>query len=373
MNTKNSLIAITSLTATFVALTAAFFSVSGIAKLFAGASLSVLIMASSLELGKIVAVSFLYQFWEKIPKILKGYLTAASVVLMLITSLGIYGYLSGAYQVTADKLGIIDQEIGIIDLRKQRYQEELNLSIQERDRLSTNIQELSKGLANNTIQYRDGQTGQIITTTSSATRSALQQQLTVSTQERTRLAGRVEALSDSIAALEIQALEKTSNNDIAAEVGPLRFISDLTGISMNMVVNIFALLIVFVFDPLAVALVISVNFLLKQKNVDSQNINNSLESPTTIKVSDETFDKITDLVDNPPEPTEELKTLLNTEEPYKVYSTETYSDDLNKFLDLNGNGVPDWMEPGFDWDNTEAWINNPIARVYKKQIIDKNR
>jgi len=93
------------LTATFVAICAAVFSITGIAKLFAGAALSVAIMASALELGKLVSISFLYQYWKDIPKALKYYLSVASCILMIITSAGIYGYLSAAYaKVAADPL-----------------------------------------------------------------------------------------------------------------------------------------------------------------------------------------------------------------------------------------------------------------------------
>ena len=79
MNTRTSLITVTSLTATFVALCAAVFSVTGIAKLFAGAALSVAIMASALELGKIVSISFLDQYWTDIPKALKYYLESLEI------------------------------------------------------------------------------------------------------------------------------------------------------------------------------------------------------------------------------------------------------------------------------------------------------
>jgi len=303
MNKKTTLIIITSMTATFVALTAAFFSVTGIAKLFAGATLSVLIMASALELGKIVGISFLYQYWKDIPTLLKTYITTASIILMLITSLGIYGFLSGAYQATADKLGIMDQQTQVIELKKKRFQDELNLSLQERDRLSTNIQELSRGMANNQQQYRDAQTGQILNTTSAANRTALQKQITSATTERTQLAQRIESLSDSIGALDVQVLNINANNDLAAEIGPLKFISSLTGLSMDKVVNIFALMIVFVFDPLAVALVIAVNFLLKQ-NEEEPTIN--LEKAEIF--NEEPFKVYThDVVEEQPSQVEEIK------------------------------------------------------------------
>ena len=84
--------------ALLVAGSAAFFSVFGLSKLFAGAQLSVIIMAGSLEFSKLVAASFLYQYWYSASKLLKTYLSIGVVVLVLITSAGIFGYLSNAYQ-----------------------------------------------------------------------------------------------------------------------------------------------------------------------------------------------------------------------------------------------------------------------------------
>ena len=102
------------LSALSVSISAAFYSITGLSKLFAGASLEVIIMASSLEISKLVIASLLYQYRKTIPRLLKYYLTAAAVVLVLITSMGIYGFLSAAYQETANKAGNIDSQIALI-------------------------------------------------------------------------------------------------------------------------------------------------------------------------------------------------------------------------------------------------------------------
>ena len=89
---------IVALSAGAVAFSAAFFSVFGLSKLFAGAQMSVVIMAGSLEFAKLVVASFLYRYWDKIPAFLKNYLLVGTIILILITSAGIFGYLSNAYQ-----------------------------------------------------------------------------------------------------------------------------------------------------------------------------------------------------------------------------------------------------------------------------------
>ena len=363
MNTRTSLITITSLTATFVALTAAFFSVSGIAKLFAGSAVSVLVMASALELGKIVGISFLYQYWEKIPKLLKTYLTTASVVLMLITSVGIYGFLSGAYQTTADKISISDSRIQVVQLRKERLEQELTMSQQERDRLSSSIQELTKGLSNNVIQYRDSASGQILTSTSSATRTALQRQLNSATEERTRVSNKIEELSDSISSLDIQIVEARSSDELSAEIGPLRFIAEVTGWEVNKVVNIFALLLVFVFDPLAVALVIAVNFLLKNKD-DEDTVEDVVNELTTDVVS-----KLA--VETPVETVVESQEIDDVEVAPTITKPKTVGIDKSVAKQLYDK-LSDrqyFTRDGFDWSDREAWENNPIAVEYYNSRI----
>jgi hypothetical protein len=93
-----------------VSASAAFYSVSGLSKLFAGASFEVIVMAGSLEVAKLVIASLLYQYWETLNKLLRTYLVVASLILVLITSMGIYGFLSAAYQETYSELSIVKEK-----------------------------------------------------------------------------------------------------------------------------------------------------------------------------------------------------------------------------------------------------------------------
>lgn len=246
------------LTAVAISAVAAFFSVTGLGSLFAGAQVPVVIMASVLEIGKLVTASLLTRHWNDLSRVLRIYFSIAVVVLILITSAGIYGFLTGAYQTTADKFSIVSQQVSAIELRKQRYQEQLQVLLKERQEVTTSISTLSSGLANNRVQYVDEQ-GRLITSTSSATRNALQQQLNNTNQQRESISNRIEQITDSITALDLQIIEINSNNEVAAEIGPLRYLSTLSGLSMDKIVNIFSLLIVFVFDPLAISLIIGFN------------------------------------------------------------------------------------------------------------------
>jgi hypothetical protein len=270
---------IIALSALSVSASAAFYSVSGLSKLFAGASFEVIVMASSLEIAKLVIASLLYQYWGKLNKLLKIYLTISAFVLVGITSAGIYGFLSAAYQETATKSEIVDSEVGILELKKNRFEENRTYYIDEKSQLDQSITELRKGLSNNVIQYRDSETGQIITTTSSSTRKALQKELDNAVVRRDDISQKLENVTDSISSLEVKILETSSNAELASELGPLKYLSELTNKPMNQIINILLLIIIFVFDPLAISLVIAANFAfdqLRKKNTKEEDDNDEM-------------------------------------------------------------------------------------------------
>lgn len=251
---------IITLSALSVSASAAFYSVTGLSKLFAGASLQVLIMASTLEFAKLVIASLLYQYWGQLNKVLRTYLSIATMVLILITSVGIYGFLSGAYQETANLSSVVDKEVEVLELKKARFVENREYYLSEKKSLDLSIKDLREGLSNNVIQYKDRETGQIITTTSSSTRKALQKELNEAVVSRDLLGTKLENATDSITSIEIKVLDVESNSEITSELGPLKYISELTNVPMSNVVNILMLIIIFVFDPLAISLVIAANF-----------------------------------------------------------------------------------------------------------------
>jgi cytochrome c oxidase subunit IV len=238
--------------------TAAYYSVFGLSSLFAGAKFEVIIMASALELAKLIVASYLHNHWSKLGLLLKSYLTLGVGILMIITSAGIYGFLTSAYQTTADQLTIVDKQVAVVEMKRDRFSESLEGYKIERNQLNNSITELTKGLSNNTIQYTDS-LGRIITTTSSSTRRVLTAQLDDMKEQRDRVSIKMETVTDSITKLDLQILDLESNNEVAAEIGPLRYMANITGKSMDVIVNWFTLMIVFVFDPMAIAMVIAVN------------------------------------------------------------------------------------------------------------------
>ena len=178
-------------------------------------------------------------------------------ILMIITSKNLWiPYI--AYQTTADQLTIVDKQVIVVEMKRDRFSESLEGYKIERNQLNNSITELTKGLSNNTIQYTDT-LGRIITTTSSSTRRVLTSQLNDMKETRDKISIKMEAVTDSITKLDLQILDLESNNEVAAEIGPLRYMAKITGRPMDVIVNWFTLMIVFVFDPMAIAMVIAVN------------------------------------------------------------------------------------------------------------------
>ena len=257
------------LAALALATTAAYYSVFGISKLFSAQSAAVIVMAGILEVSKLITASYLDRYWGVINWIRKTYLSLAVIVLMFITSLGIYGFLISAYQETAYKVQEVEKKVAVESVKKNRYQEQLKDISTEKQSLNKNITELTNGLANNKIQRKD-RDGNIINTTSGSTRRALERQLDNSMTRRDTLVVKEQALTDSISKIELKILDLETNSDVATEIGPLKYVAKITGYDVDRVVNWFVLLFIFVFDPLAVMLLVSANKALGRHSIGDE-------------------------------------------------------------------------------------------------------
>jgi len=246
-----------------VSVSAAFYSVSGLSKLFAGAAFAVIVMAASLEIAKLVIASLLYQYRKNLPRLLKWYLSMACVVLILITSMGIYGFLSAAYQETAAKAGSIDSQITLIEVKRDNIKEQLAVYNEEKLSINSAVADLRTGLSNNKIQYTDT-LGNVITTTSRATRNALTKQLDQAIDRQTIINSKVDDLNQKLFNYETEIVEVKLSDAVSSELGPLKYLSGLTGLPMDQIINYLLLTIIFVFDPLAIALVVAANFAFDQ-------------------------------------------------------------------------------------------------------------
>ena len=255
-----SLIALSALS---VSASAAFYSISGLSKLFAGASLEVIIMASSLEVAKLVIASLLYQYWNDLNKTLRVYLTIATTVLILITSMGIYGFLSVAYQETANKDGVVTQQITTLETKKGLYIQTRDNLLKEKQSLNELRGTLSKGA---TTQFTDKKGNLVV-----RSNKANIKQMESTSKSDDKLTARLDVANDSIFALENRILE-TKTGGATSELGPLKYLLGLTGLPMDKIINYLLLVIIFVFDPLAIALVIAANFAFAQLKPKKEDI-----------------------------------------------------------------------------------------------------
>ena len=241
-----------------LAATAAYYSVFGISKLFSAQAWAVVVMAGILEASKLITAAYLERYWKTIHWIRKTYFVIAMTILMGITSLGIYGFLVSAYQETAYAMRAVDKQVEVETRKQNRYRQRVVELNKEQQDINTQIIQLSESLGSNVIQYTNSE-GQLITTQSSKTRKIIQKQLDVQTARRDSLTVKQDAMNDSITAIDLRVLDLETNSEVAAEIGPLKYVAKITGKETDQVVNWFIILFIIVFDPLAIILLISAN------------------------------------------------------------------------------------------------------------------
>ena len=232
---------------------AAFFSVTGLGVLFSGASTAVMVMAGSLEFAKLVAATYLKQMWDEIKGFNKWYLTIAVGILMMITSAGIFGYLSNAFQAQSLQLQQVDREVLVFSTKIEQNNSQITqLNTQLGQLSSTQNTILDKGTVNNRLlRSIDNKDRQVATVNKKI--SALQDENAKNTEKINEI--------------------KIKNLDLEKEVGGFRFIAEAFGIELKNVVKFFIFLIVIVFDPLAIALIIAFNGLIGKKKENTPNYN----------------------------------------------------------------------------------------------------
>lgn len=259
---KNTIYAIiTILTAFMISFIAAYFSVSGIGKMFSGAAIAVMVMASVLEGSKFVISSVLNQFWDKLSWLLKTYLISGLIVLMVITSIGIYGFLTSAYKKTSIEYNGVKNEISIITKKKNGFELQLKDVYTELSDIKSDINE-----KNNTLKLLNNSE---ITISNYETKRRTNQtsvDITKMSERRDLLDKKKEYLSDTINKLETLIIETESKSESVAELGPLMYLADITGKPMDTIVNWLCLLLVFVFDPLSICLFIVFNMITKKSS-----------------------------------------------------------------------------------------------------------
>jgi hypothetical protein len=243
--------ALVGIVALIVAGCAAFFSVQGLATLYAARYIAVCVMAGGLEIGKLIAASFLHRYWKTTGWLLKTYLTIAVVVLMGITSLGIFGFLTGAYQQSHVKVELTDVKQEALTSKKEF--------------LNNEIKQLNERI-NTLNEARKAQEKRLPELSSKSARP-IYDDIKRSGEEINATRARVDQLTNELFRVSQDSIEEKIQGSKEVDIGTLKYVAKAFGVDMDTIVKWFTLAIVLVFDPLAVALVLAYNSLIEKKEL----------------------------------------------------------------------------------------------------------
>lgn len=336
---NNWLKVIVGISAILIAGCAAFFSVTGLGVLFSGASVAVMIMAGSLEFAKLGTATYLKQSWDKVHGFNKWYLTGAVAILMVITSAGIFGYLSNAFQQQNIKLDQVQREISVWNNKISSNETQVKMLTDQLKNLESNQGKiLDNGKVNRSllksVDNRD--------------------------KEASKIRNKISALQDSSVVYNSKINDIKNNNiGLEREVGGFRFVAEAFGVELKNVVKFFIILIVIVFDPLAIALVIAFNQLVingfnpkdddkpkeDEVNIDPEEIKNIISESDRIKPTENDLKKIENILNK--------KQYVNKEDIIKYHEDDS--------LTVSGEIIP---------DGEHILIKTPIKKTYKRGEVE---
>ena len=262
------------LTAFLLASCGAFFSVQGLATLYSGHFISVCIMAGSLEVGKLVAATYLHRFWNRTNFLLKIYLVIATLLLMGITSLGIFGFLTSAYQESHVKVEMIDFKKQTFIDNKIVIAEEINANKKRIDVLNE-IRIAQEQRVKEAGNYK-------------LPREQAYQAIEKANLELTQIQEKNNTYLLEITDIENNLLDLKHEESKSTDIGTLKFVANLFNLDIQTIVKWFTIMIVLVFDPLAVSLILAYNNISKKEIICEESLNDldgslDLKEPSKIK------------------------------------------------------------------------------------------
>lgn len=271
---------LTGLTALLVAGCAAFFSVTGLGLLFSGATMAVIIMAGALEFGKLVAASYLHNYWDQTNKFMRTYLVIGVVALVLITSAGIFGFLSNAYTQTQISVAQVESKVSLYEGQRER-------ALADIPRWESRITTLSENRTRQEVRYDSLVAGENWVNARRTT--DLINEADAEIGSLSAQIDRARATADSLDQLIFETRQE--NVDVEREIGGFRFVAQAFDKDVDTVVKWFIFLLIFVFDPFAVTMVLAFNNALAVDRKTKQDRLNLYEERETITGPQREFTK----------------------------------------------------------------------------------
>lgn len=366
----------------FLAGISAYLSVFGLSKLFIGGASLLIVGFAALEFIKIIVVSLLNQFWKKFPFLLKLYLLFSIFILMAITSMGIYGYLSSAYTATSLKLTKNEGQIELLEKKdtlfkqeKARYDEIIKAKTERIKTLSKlNISQETRidSMYNKGLYYNANRIENITAKTTD--------NITDLNLDIDELNKKSNSIDDSIIKYEMKILE-LENNDIATDIGPLKYVAESFGLPMDTIVKYLILLFLIVFDPLAIALTIAINILIRKKNENNTPDKDKEEIPNK-KTIFSRFNTIKDRIKNKKTENISVNESKNIEEDFKIHKfpidksetqfeiSEVQNDSLDRDIPIELINKTESIEDIKKIEKGEAYEDIKIPEVIKSSITN---
>lgn len=246
----------------FISAVAAYFSIAGLVAIFPGSVIAVTTMGIALELGKLVSASWIYRSWNKVNYLIRGYFISAVFILSFITSIGIFGYLTKAHIEGTQGLDNNSSQVEFLDSQIQTEQQRIETSRNSLRQLDAVVNTLSAGerTTERAIQVRNSQR-----------------------RERTALNAEISEATKALQTLQQERLTLTADQrKLEVEVGPIKYVAQLVYgtddvSTIDKAVRLLTLLLIFVFDPLAILMLVAANINMQQKPEEKSEIEKHIE------------------------------------------------------------------------------------------------
>ena len=344
----------------------AYYSIFGISSLFAGKRLFAGIMSGSLEFGKVITTTHLTRNWKKIGKVYKIYFILATVILIIISSAGIYSYLTDAYQLTTQNMKVVDTQLGSLSSEEQSLMNEKKLLIKDKDFVQREITSLR-----NLIEGNEGRKTKLYEAMNADTTRTINWNASIwrFNKDNAEYRNNIERLrkskdkaSDRIGIIDKRIKQIWSESgtvkasDEALNVGPLKKLAELFNVEMDKVVKFFIFIIILVFDPLGILLVVQFNKMImpgfKEKKEELINIGIDIENDKDKKKPIEPI--IKKVVDK--NPNEDLIIISSVVSNEDNEMKKIKVDKIKPIVNVNNNGAKENNPPGFSPDTSNKGV-----------------